>query len=407
MSVQTAAPTTPQVSAKHFALAVLALSVGGFTIGTTEFQTMGVLPQISDGLHISISTGGHLISAYALGVVVGVPILSFFVAGLPRKGLLMTLMGVYGLFNLLSAVAQSYGMLLVARFLDGLPHGAYFGVASLVAASLARPEHRGRAVALVMLGLSVANVVGVPLSTWLGQEFGWRVPYLVSAVLAVITAALISVFLPHFPGDPAATGRREAGEFFTNGQVWLTMIAGAIGFGGLFAVYSYIAPIVTKVAGLSDGSVPWFVLGFGLGMVVGTWIAGELARWSVSGALLIGGFGMMAGLLLLWLLAPHGWWLWPAEFLMTSLGSIVTINLQVRLMDVAGNAVTLGAAMNHAALNTANALGAFLGGAALDRWGERSTALVGAGLAALGTVILLGSIMGRVRAAGPRAVEAG
>lgn len=384
--------TPEQVDSRRFALAALALAVGGFTIGTTEFETMGVLPQISDGVHVSIATAGHLISAYALGVVVGVPVLSFFVAGLPRKGLLMALMGGYGLFNVVSAASHGYGMLLVARFFDGLPHGAYFGVASLVAAGLARPEHKGRAVAMVMLGLSVANVVGVPLSTWVGQHYGWRAPYLVSAVLAAVTVALVVAFVPHVPGDAAATGRREAGEFFANGQVWLTMVAGAIGFGGLFAVYSYIAPLVTDVAGLGSSTVPWFVLAFGLGMVLGTWVAGEMARWSVFGALLFGGFGMMVALLVLWLVAPHGWLLWPVDVVMTAMGSIAVINLQVRLMDVAGDAVTLGAAMNHAALNIGNALGAFLGGLALDAYGVRSTSLVGAGLALGGSLILLLSL---------------
>ena len=376
--------------AAHFGLAVLALAVGGFAIGTTEFVTMGVLPQVADGVHVDIPTAGHLISAYALGVVVGVPILSFFVAGLPRKGLLMTLMGAYAAFNLASAIAQSYHQLLLARFLDGLPHGAYFGVASLVAASLARPEMRGRAVALVMLGLSVANVLGVPAATWLGQTYGWRTPYVVAAGLALLTVLMVTVFVPRCPGDHEATGRREAAQFFRNRQVWLTMAAGSIGFGGLFAVYSYIAKIVTNVAHLDKGLVPLFVLAFGLGMVAGTWLAGELARWSVVRTLLLSAAASILVLLLFWLVAPVGWLLWPVVFLVTATGSVLVVNLQVRLMDVAGDAVTLGAAMNHAALNIANALGAWLGGIVIAAgYGYRSPALVGAGLAVAGTVILL------------------
>ncbi|MEX0428854.1 MFS transporter [Nocardioides sp. DS6] len=390
-----APPTSPSTkpSTRHLTLAVLALAVGGFAIGTTEFVTMGVLPQIADGIDVSTSTAGHLISAYALGVVVGVPLLSFFVASLPRKGLLLALMGVYALFNLLSAAAGSYHLLLLARFFDGLPHGAYFGVASLVAASMAEPRHKGRAIAMVMIGLSVANVVGVPAATWMGQHLGWRAPYVAAAGLAVLTVLLVQLFVPHVPADREATGRREAREFFTNLQVWLTMAAGAIGFGGMFAVYSYIAPIVTNVGGLGDGAVPWFVLAFGLGMVLGTWFAGELARWSVFRSLVISGVGLMAVLLVYWLVAPHGWWLWPINLVMTSMASVLTVNLQLRLMDVAGNAVTLGAAMNHAALNLANALGAYLGGLALDAWGERSTPLVGAALAVGGTLVLLWSAL--------------
>lgn len=380
-----------QVSTRHFTLAVLALAVGGFAIGTTEFVTMGVLPQISDGVDVSVSTAGHLISSYALGVVVGVPILSFFGAGLPRRALLLALMGAYAAFNALSAMAMSFHVLLVARFLDGMPHGAYFGVASLVAASMAVPERKGRAVAMVMLGLSVANVVGVPAATWLGQQAGWRATYLAAAGLAVLTVVLLLAFVPACPGDPEATGRREAREFFTDLQVWLTMGAGAIGFGGMFAVFSYIAPIVTDVGGLQDSAVPWFLLAFGLGMVAGTWVAGELARWSILRALLLSGVGLAAVLTLVWLVAPQGWWLWPVGFLMTGTASVFVVNLQLRLMDVAGDAVTLGAAMNHAALNIANALGAFLGGLALAAWGERSTPLVGVALALAGTVVLVWS----------------
>ncbi|CAN5254949.1 MAG: MFS transporter [Nocardioides sp.] len=369
---------------------MFALAVGGFAIGTTEFVTMGVLPQIADGVGVDIPTAGHLISAYALGVVVGVPILSLFIAGLPRKGLLIGLMGVYGFFNLASALAQNYHQLLVARFFDGIPHGAYFGIASLVAASLSKPENRGRAVAMVMLGLSVANVAGVPFATWLGQQFGWRMPFVVAAALAGLTALMIQLFVPHFPADTEATGRKEAGVFFTNSQVWITMVSGAVGFGGLFAVYSYIANTVTEVGGLSESVVPWFVAAFGLGMVVGTWIAGELSRWSVYGSLMIGGVGTFFVLLVYWVVAPYGWWLWPAAFLTTALGSVLTINLQIRLMDVAGNAVTLGAAMNHAALNTANALGAWVGGLVIAAgYGYRAPALAGAALSVLGIGLLL------------------
>lgn len=380
-----------QVTTVQFVIAMLALATGGFAIGTTEFVTMGVLPEIAEGVGVGTSTAGHLISAYAVGVVVGVPILSFFVAHLPRKGLLLSLMAAYALFNLLSAVAVDYQMLLVARFLDGLPHGAYFGVATIVATSMAAPKHRGRAVALVMLGLSVANVIGVPFATWLGQTAGWRAPYAASAGLALLTVVLVQLSVPHFPGDPNATGRSEANRFFTNKQVWLTMLAGAIGFGGMFAAYSYIAPIVTDTAGLAEGAVPWFVFAFGAGMVVGTWVAGELARWSVMGSLLASSLGMVAVLTLFWAVAPAGWWLAPVAFLTTAVASVLVINLQVRLMDVADDAVTLGAAMNHASLNVANALGAFAGGLALDVWSVREAPLVGAGLAAAGMLVLLWS----------------
>jgi DHA1 family inner membrane transport protein len=390
----------PSVTARHFALAVLALAMGGFAIGTTEFVTMGLLPQISAGVDVSIPTGGHVISAYAVGVVVGAPVLAFLGARLPRRALLVALMVAFAVGNAISALATSYEQLMVARFAAGLPHGAYFGVASLVAASMARPSRKGRAVSQVMLGLSVANVIGVPAATVLGQELGWRAAFWAAAGLSVLTLALVAWFVPSCPGDAAASGRRELAAF-TLPQVWLTLLAGAIGFGGMFAVYSYIAPVVTDVSGLGERSVPIFLLFFGLGMVAGTWLAGIMADWSIFRSLIIGGTGMAATMLLFWLAAPHGWAALPVVFLITTLGSVLVVNLQLRLMDVAGDAQTLGAAMNHASLNIANALGAWLGGLVIAAgWGLRAPALVGLALSLGGVVILLVSARLHVRQRG-------
>jgi DHA1 family inner membrane transport protein len=399
----TLAPTTTDdgVTVPHArpVLAILALALGGFTIGTTEFMTMGVLPEVAEGVDVSVPTAGHVISAYAVGVVVGVPILAFFGAAMPRRGMLIGLMGAYALFNLLSAAAPNYEVLTLARFLDGLPHGAYFGVASLVAASLVTPERRGRAVASVMLGLSVANVVGVPLATFLGQQVGWRATYVLGGALALVTVAMVLAAVPSVPGDAEASGRKEAREFFGSLQVWLTMAVGAIGFGGMFAVYSYIAKTVTEVADLSRGTVPVFVLALGLGMVVGTWLAGDLAAWSVVRSLVLSGVTGVALMLVYFVAAPGGWMLLPVAFLVTATGSVLVVNLQLRLMDVAGGAVTLGAAMNHAALNIANALGAWLGGVVIAAgYGYRAPALVGAALSALGVLILLWSAVAHRRA---------
>ena len=379
----------PPVSARHFWLAVLALATGGFAIGTAEFATMGVLPQIADGVGVSVPEAGWVISAYAVGVVIGAPVLAFFGARLPRRGLLVALMAAYVVGHAASALASDFGMLLVARVFSGFPHGAYFGVASLVAASMAPPAKKGRAVAMVMIGLSFANVVGVPAATWLGQTLGWRSTYWVVTVLAAITVALVVAFVPKCPGDREASGRRELSAFATP-QVWLTLLVGAIGFGGMFAVLSYIAKVVTEVGGLAESAVPVFMLAFGVGMVVGTWLAGELARWSVFGSLVLGSAGMGLTLLAFSAVAPWGWAALPLAFLITLLGSVLVVNLQLRLMDVAGEAQTLGAAMNHASLNIANALGAWLGGVAIAAgFGYRSTGLVGALLAAAGLVVLL------------------
>jgi MFS transporter, DHA1 family, inner membrane transport protein len=386
----TSTTTTADTSARTvpFVLSLLALAMGGFAIGTTEFMVMGLLPQVSDGVDVSIPTGGHLISAYAVGVVVGAPVLAFLGARLPRRGLLVALMVAFAGANALSAVAASYGLLLFSRFLCGVPHGAYFGVASLVAASLAPRGREGRAVAMVMIGLSVANVVGVPAATWMGQNLGWRSAFWVAAGLAVLTAVLVTAFVPSCPGDAEATGRREL-RLFAEPQVWLTLLAGAIGFGGMFALYSYIAKVVTEVGGLADGAVPVFLLVFGLGMVAGTYVAGPLADWSVFRSLL-GSSLAMAGLLLAYaVLAPAGWWALAPAFLVAVSSSVLVVNLQLRLMSVAGDAQTLGAAMNHSSLNIGNALGAWLGGLVIAAgWGYRAPTLVGVVLALLGLAVL-------------------
>jgi len=381
-SAETSARTVP------FGLSLLALAMGGFAIGTTEFMVMGLLPQVSDGVDVSIPTGGHLISAYAVGVVVGAPVLAFLGARLPRRGLLVALMVAFAGANALSAVAASYGLLLFSRFLCGVPHGAYFGVASLVAASLAPRGRAGRAVAMVMIGLSVANVLGVPAATWMGQNLGWRSAFWVAACLALLTAVLVTAFVPSCPGDADATGRREL-RLFAEPQVWLTLLAGAIGFGGMFALYSYIAKVVTEVGGLADGAVPVFLLVFGLGMVAGTYVAGPLADWSVFRSLLGSSLAMAVLLLAYAALAPVGWWALAPAFLVAVSSSVLVVNLQLRLMSVAGDAQTLGAAMNHSSLNVGNALGAWLGGLVIAAgWGYRSPTLVGVVLALLGLAVL-------------------
>jgi MFS transporter, DHA1 family, inner membrane transport protein len=367
---------------------LLALATGGFAIGTTEFMVMGLLPQIADGVDVSIPTAGHLISAYAVGVVVGAPVLAFVGARLPRRGLLVVLMAVYAAANALSAVAGSYGLLLLARFLSGVPHGAYFGVASLVAAGLAPRGREGRAVAMVMIGLSVANVVGVPATTWLGQHLGWRSAFWVAASLSVLTAVAVTCVVPASGGDAEATGRREL-RLFADPQAWLTLLAGAIGFGGMFALYSYIAEVVTEVGGLAEGAVPVFLLAFGLGMVAGTYVAGALADWSVFRSLLGSSLAMAVLLLAYAVLAPAGWWALVPAFLVAVASSVLVVNLQLRLMSVAGDAQTLGAAMNHSSLNIGNALGAWLGGLVIAAgWGYRAPALVGVVLALAGLAVL-------------------
>ena len=374
-------------------LALVALATGGFAIGTTEFVSMGLLPQLAHGVGVSIPKAGHVISIYALGVVVGAPLVAVLGSKLPRRELLVGLMAVFLVGNALTALASTYVGLTLARFLAGLPHGAYFGVASLVAADLVAPDRRGRAVSRVLLGLAVANVAGVPAATWLGQHAGWRSAYWLVAGLAALCALLVMVLVPHTPGNRHATGRREL-QAFRNPQVLLTLLAGAAGFGGMFAVYTYIAPTVTDVAGLSEGRVPVYLLVFGLGMVVGTPLAGRLTDWSVLRTVAIGMFSMMLALLVFsvtsqWFVAGL-----LTVFALSTLSSLMAVGLQMRLMQVAGDAQTIGAAMNHSALNLANSLGAWMGGAVIAAgYGYRAPSLVGAGLSVLGLAVLGASLL--------------
>jgi len=406
MNMTTTSTDSPTpVRASHFGLAVLALAMGGFAIGTTEFVTMGLLPQIADGVDVSIPAAGHVISAYAVGVVVGAPVLAFFGARLPRRGLLVALMVAFVGGNVATALAPNHELLVASRFLAGLPHGAFFGVASLVAASMAPPARRGRSVALVMLGLSVANVIGVPAATWLGQQVGWRAAYWAVVGMGALTIALVMMFVPNCPGDPEATGKRELTALRIP-QVWLTLLAGAIGFGGMFAMYSYIAPTVTETGGLAESAVPVFLFVVGLGMVAGTWLGGELADWSVFRSLLGSSLGMAGILAAFALVSPYGWASLPVAFLISVIASVLVVNLQLRLMAVAGEAQTLGAALNHASLNAANALGAWLGGLVIAAgYGYRAPSVVGIGLSLGGFLIVVLSARLHLRSRASVAVQ--
>jgi DHA1 family inner membrane transport protein len=358
-------PTRP-VQARavpRLAPALAALALGGFAIGTTEFVAMGLLPQIAHGMGVSIPAGGHVVSAYALGVVVGAPLLAGLGARLPRRTLLVALMGAFAAGNVLSALAPTYPLLLAARFLAGLPHGAYFGVAALVAADLAGPERRARAVSRVLLGLSVANVIGVPAATWLGQALGWRSAFVAAAGLALLTMAAVLRAVPWRAPDTGATLRRELGAL-ARPQVLLAVATGAVGGGGMFAVYSYISPILTQRAGLPLGAVPAVLGVWGLGMVAGSVAGGRLMDWRPVGSM-FGAFAFMAALFALFAVTS----LHPLTAIVTvfllGFGLILPTGLQMRLMDVSADAQNLGAALNHSAFNIANALGAWLGGAVL------------------------------------------
>jgi DHA1 family inner membrane transport protein len=373
------------------------LAIGGFGIGTTEFATMGVLPDIAGSMHTSIPTAGHLISLYALGVVVGAPLIAALGARVNRKLLLCVLMAAFALGNLASAVAPSFATLAVARFVSGLPHGAYFGVGAVTAAQLAGPARRAHAFAMVMLGLTVANLVGVPLATLLGQHFGWRSVYLLVAVVGVAAICAIALWLPSVPAADGGSTRRELGAL-RRPQVWLALATGAVGFGGMFAVYSYVAPIMTGVSGLASSQI-WIVLTvFGLGMTIGTAIGGRFADRAVMPTLFVSFAACLVVLVVFALTARSPWCSVTMVFLLGATSSASVPALQTRLMDVAADGQSLAAALNHSALNIANSLGAWLGGVVIAAGlGYASTGWVGAALAAGGLVVAAASLLARRR----------
>jgi MFS transporter, DHA1 family, inner membrane transport protein len=380
------APAVPR-SRLAVALIELALAVGSFGIGTGEFAIMGLLPNVADEFQVTTPEAGYAISAYALGVVIGAPIIAVLAAKLARRTLLLLLMAVFALGNALSAVAPGFESFVALRFFTGLPHGAYFGVAALVAASLVEPSKRTQAVARVMLGLTVATLVGTPVATWFGQAMSWRIAFAAVGFMGALTVALIWLFLPRDRVEEGASPLRELGAFKRK-QVWFTLGIGAVGFGGLFSVFSYIASTATQVAHMPESAVPVMMALFGSGMIlgnlVGAWFADKNLMGTIAGTLV----GSIVVMTALWLTAENPVLLSICVFLV---GCSVAIGpaLQTRLMDVAADAQTLAAALNHSAFNIANALGAWLGGLAISAgYGFAATGWVGAVLAVCGLGVL-------------------
>jgi MFS transporter, DHA1 family, inner membrane transport protein len=378
------APTS--LAPRAVQLVLFALGMGGFAIGTSEFVVMGLMPDIARGFAVGETQVGHVISAYALGVVVGAPLLAILGARMRRRTQLLWLMGFYALGNLASALAPSYPSMMAFRFVAGLPHGAYFGAATLVAASISPPGQRGKAVGRVLLGLAIALLVGNPLATWLGQTFGWRVAFVLVAAIALLTVVLVARLLPPDPAEPRQDPLRELRDF-NRAPVWLAMGIGAIGFAGMFCVFSYMAPTLVHVTGVSEAWTPVGLVAFGIGGILGTILGGWLfdrLRFRAVPVLL----GWSVLVLLAFPFAAHSL---PTVLLAVvavgTMGALAPV-LQAHLMDVARGAQTLAAASNHSAFNAANALGPWLGGMAISAgYGWTSTGHVGAATAVAGLVV--------------------
>jgi len=383
-------PVQTTLRVKNPALAIFAIAMGGFAIGTTEFGTMGLLPYFSRSLNIDAPQAGHVISAYALGVVVGAPVLAVSVARLQRRQVLVWLMVCFALANGLSAFAPDYHWMLAFRFFAGLPHGAYFGVASLLAASLVPPAKRAQAIARVLLGLTVATIFGVPAANAIGQLAGWRFSFALVAALALATAVLVAWLVPAGEAVPAdAPNPLRELDVLKRRQVWLALGIGAIGFGGMFAVYTYLASTLLDVTHAPAVALP-FILGiFGVGLTAGNLVGGWFADKALMPTI---GYVLLwaAAALALYPFATHALWSMAVVVLLIGGGGGLATPLQARLMDVAEDAQTLAAALNHSAFNIANALGPYLAGLAIGAGlGWQSAGWVGCALALGGFALWL------------------
>lgn len=373
------------------ALVLFALATGGFAIGTGEFAIMGLLPDVADTFAVSTPVAGYVISAYALGVVVGAPLIAILAAKMARRQLLLLLMGCFTVTNILSAIAPDFTSFTLLRFLSGLPHGAYFGVGALVAASMVPMHYRVRAVGKVMLGLTVATLAGTPIMAFFGQALSWEVMFWAVGLIAALTVTLIWVYLPQDKVVDGASIARELGAF-ARPQVWLTLAVAATGFGGMFAIFSYIASTVTRVTMLEASMVPVVLVVFGIGMNVGNIVGSKLADSFLMGTIgsmmvlnmaVMTAFGLGAGNV----------WILMATVFLVGCGFAAGPAVQTRLMDVAADGQTMAAASMHSAFNVANAIGAWLGGLVIAwGYGYAATGYVGAVLSFLGLLVFCVSV---------------
>ena len=360
-----------------------AMALGSFAIGTGEFAIMGLMPDIASNLNLSEPQVGHAISAYALGVMVGAPTLAILGAKVLRKHMLLMLMALYALGNLATAFAPSFGGLIAFRFISGLPHGAYFGIAAVVASSMVPNNQRAGAVARVMMGLTLAMLLGNPIATFLGQYFGWRSAFVLVGLIAVCTIAMVWRFVPQRHDEVRSDPRKEL-KAFTLPQVWMALGIASIGFAGMFCVFSYLAPTMLEVTRVAPQWIPFGLAAFGLGGIVGNIVGGKLFdRLQFRAVGLVLAWSVLV--LLFFTFAAAN--LWSLLLGIGLVGTMIALAapLQIRLMDIAHEAPSLAAASNHAAFNLANALGPWLGGMAITAGlGWTSTGYIGAAMALLG-----------------------
>jgi len=369
-------------------VALLALAIAAFGIGTTEFVMFGLLPQVAQAFRVSIPTAGLLVTGYALGVMVGAPIMTALGTKVSRKHMLTLLMGMFSAGSLISALAPSFGIMLAGRVVAACAHGAFFGIGSVVAANLVPPGRQGRGISIMFTGLTVANVVGVPLGTYLGQHAGWRVTFFAITAIGLVALAGVVNLVPDMPAPGAVSLRRELSAF-RSPQVVIDITVTALGFGGVFAATTYLAPMMTTVTGFADSSITWLLIVFGVGLVAGNVIGGKFADRRLTFLLFIALSGLAAALALFTVTAHSK----PAAvvtiFLIGLFGFAIVPPLQKRVLDTASSAPTLASAANISGFNLGNALAAWLGGIVIDAGlGYTAVNWVGAALTASAIILL-------------------
>ncbi|GAA3544148.1 putative permease of the major facilitator superfamily protein [Aeromicrobium flavum] len=391
MMTQSSVPSPPRVG-----LATAALALGTFVIGMTEFVTMGLLPEIGDAVGTTPAETGRIIATYAVGVVLGAPLIVGVATHLPRRALAVAMVLALGVGNLLTAMATSYEALHVTRFLAGLPHAVYFGTAQVLASSLVPAVRQGRAVAMVALGLTVSGVTGVPLATWLGQTTNWRVAFVLIFAVSLVAAVLILVFVPPVPGDRSLNPRSEWSAL-RRPQVVFGALGALLTASGIFAMYSYVSPLVTDAAGMPRSVVPVAMLLWGLGGVIGGLLAGRIIDAGLIRAVLGGNLVMVVLLIAVSLAVSVPALLLLAIFLVGLAGPPASLGFNVRIMREAGRAQLLGAALTSAAFNASNGLGALVGSwTVLSGLGYGSTGAVGAVITTTGLIVFgLGLLVAR------------
>jgi MFS transporter, DHA1 family, inner membrane transport protein len=369
---------------------LIALALGGFGIGLTEFVIMGLLPEVAADFAVSEAAAGWFITGYALSVVVGALLLTAAVTRLPRKPVLMGLLVLFIAGNFISAIADDYTLMLIGRVIAALCHGAFFGIGSVVAASLVPTDKKAGAIAIMFTGLTAANVLGVPFGTFLGQNFGWRSTFWAITIIGVVALAGIALMVPDSKDDAAPSSLRSELGAFKSGQVWLSIIVTILGFGGMFGAFTYIAYTLTEVSGFASAAVPWLLVLFGAGLFVGNIAGGKAADKSIDKTLVIILAGLVVVLVFFALTAANPVATLFSLALMGGFGFATVPGLQMRVMQFASSAPTLASGANIGAFNLGNALGAWLGGVTISAGlGYTSPVWAGAGITAAALLVML------------------